>query len=204
MVCDVKLRVEIVMKSISFAFDEKKATQCAALLLSLNHGRMNYMKLIKLLYLSDRKAILSWSDTITTDRYVSMPKGPVTSCIYDKIKSGVKDDGSYWSCYIRTVDFEAVLINKSISDDCLSEMEIETIKSVYEKFKDVNEWDMVEYCHENIPEWRNPGSSSIPISIEDILSQKYKGKEYESIVEEMLHTSFIQINNFQLENGVIA
>lgn len=68
--------------SISFVFDERKATQAACYLLSLNGGRMNYMKMIKLLYLSDREYITSYSNSITTDSYVSMDNGPVTSKRY--------------------------------------------------------------------------------------------------------------------------
>jgi uncharacterized phage-associated protein len=46
---------------------------------------MAYIKLIKLLYLADREALLRWGRPITTDRHVSMPKGPVVSQIYDLI-----------------------------------------------------------------------------------------------------------------------
>jgi hypothetical protein len=48
-------------------FDERKATEATALLLSLRGGQMHYMKLIKLLYLADRRALLRWGIPITTD-----------------------------------------------------------------------------------------------------------------------------------------
>jgi len=37
---------------------------------------MHYVKLIKLLYLADREALLRWGAPITTDRYVSMTMDP--------------------------------------------------------------------------------------------------------------------------------
>lgn len=49
---------------------------------------VNYMALIKLLYKADREALRRWGLPITTDKYVSMAKGPVTSHIYDRIKAG--------------------------------------------------------------------------------------------------------------------
>ena len=60
-------------------FNEKKATQAAAYLLRLRGGRMSYMKLIKLLYLADRISLNRRGRPITTDRYVSMDRGPVLS-----------------------------------------------------------------------------------------------------------------------------
>jgi len=54
-------------------FNEAKATQAAALLLKLRGGRMNYMKLIKLLYLVDRTALIRWGRPVTFDSYCSMP-----------------------------------------------------------------------------------------------------------------------------------
>jgi hypothetical protein len=49
---------------------------------------MSYLKLIKLLYIVDREALLRWGRPVTTDRHVSMPKGPVVSQIYDLIVGG--------------------------------------------------------------------------------------------------------------------
>src|SRR5260370_7701525 len=66
-------------------FDEAKATQAAALILKLRGDRMHYLKLIKLLYLVDRAALLNWGVPVTTDHYVSMDNGPVVSRIYNLI-----------------------------------------------------------------------------------------------------------------------
>ena len=69
-------------------FNEKKATQAAAHLLKLRGGKMSYMKLIKLLYLADREAILAWGRPITTDGYASMDRGPVLSRVLDLATDG--------------------------------------------------------------------------------------------------------------------
>ncbi len=64
-------------------FNERKATQAAAHLLKLRGGEMSFMKLINLLYLADRSALLQWVRPITTDSYVSMDRGPVLSRVLD-------------------------------------------------------------------------------------------------------------------------
>jgi len=48
------------MKAINFKFDERKAAQVAGRLISQGGGEMNYMALLKLLYLIDREALLRW------------------------------------------------------------------------------------------------------------------------------------------------
>src|SRR6185312_10095771 len=47
--------------------------------------RMHYLKLLKLMYLADREALLRWGIPISTDRYVSMDHGPVVSNTYTLI-----------------------------------------------------------------------------------------------------------------------
>ena len=51
-------------------FREAKTTQAAARLLTLRGGRMNYMKLLKLLYIVEREALLNWGRPVTADRCV--------------------------------------------------------------------------------------------------------------------------------------
>ena len=68
-----------------FLFDERKAAQAAVYLIKKRSDQINYMKLNKLLYLADRKALFEAGQPITGDRMVSMPKGPVLSDILDLI-----------------------------------------------------------------------------------------------------------------------
>ena len=73
------------MKAINFKFDERKAAQVAGRLISQGGGEMNYMALLKLLYLIDREALLRWGKTVTGDKIVAMKHGPVLSRIFDLI-----------------------------------------------------------------------------------------------------------------------
>src|SRR5260370_12146701 len=71
--------------AVNLPFNERKATEAAAHLLKLRGGRMSYMKLIKLLYLADREALLRFGCPITTVRYVSIDRGPVLSRVLNLI-----------------------------------------------------------------------------------------------------------------------
>src|SRR5580658_6529739 len=87
---------------MQMAFDEVKATQIAAFFLKMAGGRLKYLALIKLLYRLDREALARWGLPVTTDRYVSMKYGPVTSRIYNRIKESVSPNvhPSFWSTHI--------------------------------------------------------------------------------------------------------
>ncbi len=182
--------------SISFVFDEMKATQAACYLLSLNAGRMNYLKMIKLLYLADRQYITDWSNSITTDCYVSMDNGPVTSRIYDLIKDSKTDNGSYWASCIRTNGYDVFLMKEPGEYDRLSPMEMEVIAEISNRFESASAWDVVKYCHENLAEWQNPAGSSIPITIEDIVKVVKSDKDRDECIEEMGLAASIQKNNY--------
>ena len=182
--------------SISFVFDEIKATQAACYLLSLNAGRMNYMKMIKLLYLADREYITNWSNSITTDFYVSMDNGPVTSKIYDLIKDSRSDNGTYWASCIRTEEYNTVLRKEPKEYDRLSPMEMEVIADINQKFADKSEWDVVKFCHDNLKEWQNPSGSTIQITIEDIIRATKDEKDIDESIREMSLAAHIQKSNY--------
>lgn len=46
-------------------FNEAKSAQLAAVILQMRGGTMHYMKLIKLMYLVDREALISWGRPLT-------------------------------------------------------------------------------------------------------------------------------------------
>jgi hypothetical protein len=92
---------------VRLRFNEAKATEAAARLIALRGGKMSYMKLIKLLYLADREALLRWGRPITTDRYVSMDHGPVVSNVYELIRAEPQPGrGQSWRRFVSAPDGE--------------------------------------------------------------------------------------------------
>ena len=167
---------------IRFKFNLEKATQAAAEVLKSNDNHMNYMKLIKLLYLIDREGLKRWERPITGDTYFSMKNGPILSNVLDLINWGDNPKAhSYWHEYISDpCDYEVNLI-KEVPSDELSPREIDSINEIDRIFKTFDHWEMVDYCHDNLPEWEDPGNTSSPILIDDIL--KVLDKTYQDITE---------------------
>ena len=169
-------------------FNERRATEAAARFLKLRDGRMSYLKLIKLLYLLDREALLRWGRPVTTDRYVSMDNGPVVSRIYDLIRDEpAPGTDPVWRHYISAPQgYEVALVAEPETDE-LSRAEEDLIDQIFEKFGRLNRWDLVRISHE-LPEWQDPKGSAIPIQYRDILRAGDKTESEIAAVEAELES----------------
>jgi uncharacterized phage-associated protein len=151
------------------AFREDKTTQAAAFLLKLRGGKMSYMKLIKLLYLADRKALLEWRRPITFDSYVSMDNGPVLSRTLDLINEGTDLTLGGWSNAIsQPLGDHEVELRSDPGTEELSKAEEDILRKVFTEFGTQSRWELRDYTHK-LPEWRDPKGSAIPIALRDIL-----------------------------------
>jgi uncharacterized phage-associated protein len=149
-------------------FDEPKATEIAAFILSLRGGTMHYLKLIKLLYLVDREALARWGAIVTTDNHVAMEYGPVGSTVLNLI---TKPDApkAYWKKHIsEPFGDDEVKLLEPVPFDRMSRAEEKLVREVYEKFGYQNRWDIVAFTHK-LPEWKDPKGTSIPIHPRQIL-----------------------------------
>ena len=155
-------------------FREDKATQAACLLIQKEGGEINYMKLIKLLYIADRKRLLSKGRPITFDTYYSLDLGPILSNVRDLITTesapGVK---SVWKEHISMVGYR-VQINKTCSLKPLSQAEIAALEQTYNELGHFNQWKISDWTHQHCPEWKNPDGSAIRIEYRDILMRNGK------------------------------
>ena len=170
-------------------FNELKATQAVARLLQLRGGSMSYVKLVKLLYLADREALIRWGRPITTDCYVSMDIGPVVSRIYDLIRDEPPPNlFRIWQKFISPADNYEVRLLGDPGDSELSGPERELIDEVYAQHGHHNRWTVVEYTR-SLPEWTYPDGVALPIEYGDILRAANKTELEISVVEEALETA---------------
>lgn len=156
---------------------------------------MSYMKLLKLLYLVDREALLRWGRPVSTDRYVSMDRGPVLSKTLDIISEGAEDHvGRTWAEYISPLlgDHEVELLRKDPPRDELSRAEEKLIGEIFEKFGRLTRWQIVDHVH-TLPEWIDPHGGAISIEYRDILRAGNKTEiEIESILQELRNIAHLQ------------
>jgi len=152
-------------------FDERRAAQAASYLLFRSGGSMPLIKLIKLIYLSERLSLQRYGEPLTGDKLVSMDHGPVLSRVYDHLNGSVRSSPGGWDSWIsdRAGHIVALRDPEAVKDPdedllALSESDLEVLAEVWQQFGHWDRWDLVRYTHENLPEWQNPNGSSLPIS----------------------------------------
>ncbi len=170
-------------------FNEAKATQAAARLLTLRGGTMSYVKLIKLLYLADREALIRWGRPITTDRYISLDNGPVVSRMYDLIRDEPPPNSfRIWPKFISNPeDYEVRLLGDPGSGE-LSSAERQLIDEIFAQHGHQNRWTVVDYTR-SLPEWTNPDGGALPIEYCDILKAAHKTADEIAAIEEALDSA---------------
>lgn len=147
-----------------FPFNDKKTAQAAAFVLRLAGGSLNYMKLIKLLYLADREKLVKRGHTITGDTFYSMKHGPVLSRVLDFITEGPSEHPSAWFDYINPPREYDVSLREDAPEDTdeMSKFELEVLRDTFERYGRIGKWDLVDLLHRVLPEWQ-PTNSSIRI-----------------------------------------
>ncbi len=152
-----------------FRFNEKKTVQAAAHLLMLSGGTLSYMVLIKLLFLADRRTLVEQGQPITGATMVSMKHGPVLSEVLDLINEGEKQGGPWADCISPPFAYEVHLEVDKPEVDELSRYEMRVLGEIHARFGGMDRWALVDWLHENIPEWKDPDGSVLPIRFADVL-----------------------------------
>lgn len=155
-------------------FNSRKTIQAAAYLLKKEpEERMNYMRLLKLLYLSDRRSLKERKAPICGGRVFAMDDGPVISQVLDLIKGNDLDSESWGKVIVRK-GFDVALRGEHPGVLQLSRAELRILDEVAEEHKDRDEWELVKWCHDNLDEYKKndpqkAGVKRLPISLDDVL-----------------------------------
>jgi hypothetical protein len=174
-------------------FDETKTTQAAARFLGLAGGELNYMLLIKLLYLLDREALLRWGRPVSFDTFYSMSLGPVLSTVHDLItEPPIPQHESVWNKVVSSPENYRVKLLKDIGTDDLSESEDALIDELFAKYGEPYKnkpFALVDLLHKELPEWKKvERGKRLPLDIRDILLAGHKSAEDIMAIEEELES----------------
>jgi uncharacterized phage-associated protein len=170
-------------------FKETKATQAAARFLTLRGGRMSCIKLVKLLYLADREALLRWGLPITSDRFVSLDIGPVVGWICELVQGEpAPNSARIWRKFISDPDHYEVHLLADPGSGELGAQELSLIEEIFEQHGRHDRWSLVEYTRA-LPEWTYPNGSALPIEYRDILKSAGKTESEISRIEEALESA---------------
>lgn len=176
-------------------YDVATAAQVAAYFVLKSGGRINVLKLSKLLYLAEREYMNRFDEPMFYDRLCSMPDGPVASITLNLI-NGEFDDAR-WSAFVGVRERYDVPLRDGVSEDSLdhlSKADRALLDRIWELFGGYDRYALRDWTHQsqNIPEWKDPAGSSRPIEHEDVfrLLGKENPKELAGSVEERRSLAF--------------
>lgn len=148
-------------------FNEEKVAQMAGYLLQKRGGRMNLLKLMKLLYLCDRESVNLYDESMSNDLWFSLDHGPILSRTYNLMNGSSDKPNEGWNKWISDRENHDLSLNFEPSEADFSELSIADLKimdAIYDKFGHYNRWQLEKYTHDFCPEWTDPKGSSIPIN----------------------------------------
>ncbi len=157
-----------------FKFDFNKTVQASAVVLRSHGKRMDYLRLLKLLYIADRELIAATGNPLTGGRVVAMKHGPVLSSVYDLIKQQGGLTGE-WDAAIHTDGYQVELM-KDPGGGHLNRGEVSKLTELCDRYRSVGTWELVDLTHE-FPEWQEafrPNAASL-IAWDDVLRAQGRG-----------------------------
>lgn len=165
-------------------FNEKKAAQVAAFFLIQSKTPLSILKLMKLMYLAERRSYEFYGEGITGDRLVSMEHGPVLSITLNHM-NGTRNSGPEgWETWISDRAEHNLSLTQdkrqTTSDDLLelSDADIVILEETWQQFGHMTKYQVRDYTHDGgCPEWQDPDGSSIAIKPEDLFQALNFSKE---------------------------
>jgi hypothetical protein len=122
-------------------FDEFKTIQAASILLKKASGCMNYLALIKMLYIADCKALSTWGKSITDSCYSITENGIILSEVFDLINEF--KPGKIWKLYLQKNGSFIKLI-KEPGEDELCKADEKLLKCIFNN-EIINEFNKIDY-----------------------------------------------------------
>jgi uncharacterized phage-associated protein len=158
-------------------FNEKKAAQAAAYFLFRAGEPVSVLKLMKLLYLAERRSFECYGAPMIGDRMVSMPHGPVLSCTYNHMNGELESAEGGWESWIadreeHDLDLRNRAAITSPEDDLLelSDADLKVLSEIWAQFGAMRGWELRQWTHRNCAEWKDPDGSMIPVAPEELFA----------------------------------
>jgi hypothetical protein len=168
-----------------FPFHYGKAAQAIAALLRFEiPHRMNYYRLLKLIYIANRASLQETGRAIFGGRTIAMERGPLNSTCLDLIK-GRDVESPWWSNYFRTHHFDVEMIDDPGNGE-LSANEIDLLNRVRSQHESQDEWELGRHTQGFEEFKKNPpptgGARTIPFS--DLLAAVGRSQDEAEILKD--------------------
>lgn len=142
-------------------YNERKAAEIVAYLLSKGGGSLEILKLMKLVYLCERSSYEQYGEPLLGDQPYAFEHGPVLSKTFDlaKVNSSVKS--AAWERLINpSQDYNVTLRNPGeFNSDSLmdvSDSDLALVDAIWAEFGHMTGNELRAYTHRELPEYSEP------------------------------------------------
>jgi uncharacterized phage-associated protein len=167
-------------------FNAKKAVQAAGVLLRAHGKRMSHLRLLKLLYIAERKSIKDDGCPLVGGHFVAMNHGPLHDDVYQLIK-GEHRRYSIWAGHVARVGQHDIVLERDTGVDELSEYEIRLLNTISEENEHLDDFTLAEFTHE-FEEWRaaweaREGRKANRISLESVVNASRDESDRSAVIQ---------------------
>lgn len=159
---------------------------------------INRLKLMKLLWLSDKLHLSKYGRLIIKDRYNALPHGPVPSYTLDLCRSTL--EGKF-----KVLDFN-IHAEKEFDERFFSKSDLEIMNYVWNKFSDINQFEIRDYSHK-FKEWlrfeKELNDSSFPNKYDIVIQDFFEFPDLEEF-DDLLNNELIEQSkeNFNFNSSI--
>lgn len=165
----------------------EKAIQAAGAVLRRDSTQVSRLRLLKLLYIADRKAIQKFGRPILGSRMVAMKHGPLHSEILDLI-NGQHIREPEWAQYFVNIG-RNIELREQPGTDRLSRCEVELINEVVELHQPDDDFQIADITH-SFKEWEDnypdpTANTSNPIPFEHVIDAVGRSEDKDEILSDI-------------------
>lgn len=154
----------------ALGFDHLKSVQTIAYFIRKAGGSAQKLKLIKLVYLADRRSFERRGKPINFDSYFSLPHGPVASSALDGMDHNLENPT--WDALAQADNRRDVTIVGEVAEDRLSRADRAILDEIWNEFGGMTASQIRNWTHRHCPEYVEVGPAArLPIDLSELLGQ---------------------------------
>lgn len=149
-------------------FKSRKAAQLVAYFAIKSEGLIEKLKLIKLVYWTERRFIANNKHPMLYDELYSLPHGPICSSTLNGIDGVIHEE--IWNDYVARNGNVVVSMRNFSRDDLdeLSDAEIAVAAKTWQRFGGMTASQLRNYSHKHCPEYTEIENGRIPITYKEL------------------------------------
>jgi uncharacterized phage-associated protein len=150
-------------------YRSEKAAQVVAAFLLNGGGKMDKLKLVKLLYLTERESAQHRGRPMLYDEYYSLKHGPICSSSLNGLNGGL--DVNVWSRYIAKDGRKDVYVCQGITRDMLDQIsrsDDNILGRIWESFGWMTASQIRNWTHQHCAEYVEVETGRLPITLKQM------------------------------------